>query len=313
MDDVVARKNPPRNGIATPKHGKQAGVVPESPPEHFFGRVLKPAQMLEHAHYSAVTDVAESLRPWVKRYWSVNWDLSAGERYQTATVSEPTINLTIEYGDIHRANTSGAGIWLTGPVTGHRFDVGLFGRGGVIGVNFHLGGTVAFANESPATIRDTTVPARTWFPGIDDDLSVGDDLNAGGGLSADDNLAAAVGSLEKWLLCFRPQMTKGYAKFRQVLGLLDDPRIISLGDLSMRSGTSERSLQRLFQAHCGVGVKQILVRARIRDAIAALDRGWDGGFSDLAAELGWFDQSHFTADFGRVTGYTPSEYLSARG
>ncbi|MDN5585964.1 MAG: hypothetical protein L0G69_05300 [Brevibacterium sp.] len=131
MDDVVDRKNPP-SGIA--------------PPEHFYGRVLKPAEMLQHAHYSAVTEVAEELRPWVKRYWSVNWDLPTGERYQTATVSEPTINLTVEYGDIYRANTTGAGIWLTGPVTGRRFDVGLYGGGGVIGVNFHLGGAGALAD-----------------------------------------------------------------------------------------------------------------------------------------------------------------------
>lgn len=290
MDEVVDRKNPPRG---------------ESPPEHFYGRVLKPAEMLQHAHYSAVTEAAEELRPWVKRYWSVNWDLAADERYQTATVSEPTINLTLEYGDIGRANTNGAGIWLTGPVTGRRFDVGLFGRGGVIGVNFHLGGTVAFATESPATIRDTTVPARTWFPGIDNDLPVGDHL------TTEDGLAAVVSAIESWLLSFRPQMTEGYARFRQILGRLDDPTIISLGDLALHSGTSERSLQRLFQDHCGVGVKQILVRARIRDAIAAFDRGWDGAFGDLAAELGWFDQSHFTADFHRVTGYTPAEYIRA--
>ncbi|MGO1312939.1 MAG: helix-turn-helix transcriptional regulator [Brevibacterium aurantiacum] len=108
-----------------------------------------------------------------------------------------------------------------------------------------------------------------------------------------------------------PADDEGYARFRRILSLLDDPTIISLGELALRADISERSLQRLFQDHCGVGVKQILVRARIRDAIAALDRGWDGAFGDLAAELGWFDQSHFTADFHRVTGYTPSEYLSA--
>lgn len=296
MDEVVDRKNPPR------------GV---SPPDHFYGRVLKPAELLEHAHYCAVTEVAEELRPWVKRYWSVNWDLAADERYQTATVSEPTINLTLEYGDIDRANTNGAGFWLTGPVTGRRFDVGLFGRGGVIGVNFHLGGTVAFANESPATIRDTTVSARTWFPSIDDDLPVHGDLLVGDHLKTEDGLAAVVSAIESWLLSFRPQMTEGYARFRQILGRFDDPTIISLGDLALHSGTSERSLQRLFQEHCGVGVKQILVRARIRDAIAAFDRGWEGAFGDLAAELGWFDQSHFTADFHRVTGYTPAEYIRA--
>ncbi|MDN5585965.1 MAG: helix-turn-helix transcriptional regulator [Brevibacterium sp.] len=105
-------------------------------------------------------------------------------------------------------------------------------------------------------------------------------------------------------------MTEGYATFRQMLGLLEDPRVISLGELSALSGTSERSLQRMFQDHCGVGVKQILIRARIRDAVAAIDHGWDRSFGDLAAQFGWFDQSHFTADFRRVTGYRPREYVS---
>ncbi|MBR7502778.1 AraC family transcriptional regulator, partial [Mycobacterium tuberculosis] len=75
---------------------------------------------------------------------------------------------------------------------------------------------------------------------------------------------------------------------------------------------SERSLQRLFLDHCGVGVKRILVRSRVIDAVAALDRGWDGSLGDLATGLGWFDQSHFTADFLRVTGYRPTEYVAPR-
>lgn len=287
MDDAVDRKNPPRG---------------TAPPEHFYGRVLRPGQILEHARYSAVTEVAEELRPWVKRYWSVNWDLPVGECYQTATVSEPTVNLTVEYGDIFRANTTGAGIWLTGPVTGRRFAVGLYGRGGVIGVNFHLGGTRAFANKPPAGIRDTTVPARDWFPGIDRELAEANRV--------DGDLAIGAELIEDWLLCQHPQMSEGYATFRQVLSLLDDPRVLSLSGLSSASGMSERSLQRMFQVQCGVGVKQILIRARIRDAVAALDMGWAGSLTELSARLGWFDQSHFTADFHRTTGYTPTEYLS---
>ncbi|MDN5656196.1 helix-turn-helix transcriptional regulator [Brevibacterium sandarakinum] len=294
MDDVVDRKNPPRG---------------TAPPEHFFGRVLKPAELLEHARYSVPMAVAEGLRPWVRRYWSVNWDLPEGERFHTATVSEPGINLTVEFGDIYRANTSGTGTWLTGPVTTRRFDVGLYGRGGVIGVNFHLGGTLAFAHEPPALIRDTTVPASGWFSGIDEELGLNEQLAVDEVRETDVRSAAEV--LESWLLSRQPRMTEGYSRFTQVLDLLDDPSIISLGELSSRCETSERSLQRMFREYCGVGVKRILTRARVRDAVAAIDQGWDRSFAELAALLGWFDQSHFTADFHRVTGYTPTEYLGS--
>ncbi|GAA1873821.1 helix-turn-helix domain-containing protein [Brevibacterium marinum] len=280
------------------------------PPDHFYGRVLKPAQMLEHARYSVPAAVAEELRPWVKRLWSVTWDLSEGERYQTATVSEPGINLTVEFGDIHRANTSGAGTWLTGPVTTRRFDVGLYGRGGVIGVNFRLGGTLAFANESPASIRDTTVPAADWFPVIEAQLGLEEHLVLD--QVRDSDLRFAAETLQTWLLSRHPTMTEGYARFTRMLDLLDDPSVISLGELSARCDMSERSLQRMFQRHCGVGVKRILTRARVRDAVAAIDHGWDRSSAELAVMFGWFDQSHFTTDFHRVTGYTPREYLRAR-
>lgn len=290
MDDVVDRKNPPPG---------------QRPPEHFYGRVLKPAELLEHARYSVVPVVEEQLRPWVKRIWAVDWDLPRGVRYQTATVSEPTINLTVEYGDIRRANTDGAGTWVTGPVTKKRFDVGIFGRGGVFGVNFHLGGTLAFSSQSPASVRDTSVPAGTWFPGIDESLGLENELSRG----ATSDAAAKV--IESWLLSFRPRLTESYRRFREVMELLDDPAVVSLGELSSRSEMSERSLQRMFDEYCGVGVKRLLTRARIIDAVAALDSGWDGTLADLGVSLGWFDQSHFTTDFRRTTGYTPTEYLSA--
>lgn len=256
--------------------------------------MLKPAELLEHARYSVVPVVEEELRPWVKRIWAVDWDLPPGARYQTATVSEPTINLTIGYGDIRRANTDGAGTWVTGPVTKRRFDVGIFGRGGVFGVNFHLGGTLAFSSQAPATVRDTTVPAGTWFPGIRESLGLENELRLG---EAADTAAKVI---ERWLLSFRPQLTDRYRRFREVVELLDDASMISLGELSSRSEMSERSLQRMFDEYCGVGVKQILIRARIRDAVAAIDHGWDQSFGELAASLGWFDQSHFSADFRRV-------------
>lgn len=183
MDDVVARKNPPTGG---------------APPEHFFGRVLKPAEMLEHARYSVPAVVAEELRPWVRRLWAVTWNLPEAERYQTATVSEPGINLTVEFGDLYRTDTNGAGTWLTGPVTTRRFDVGLYGRGGVIGVNFHLGGTLAFSTEAPALIRDTTVFAGDWFPGIDEDLGLSEKLGAE--QVRDPDLHSAAEALQTWLL-----------------------------------------------------------------------------------------------------------------
>ncbi|RBP63616.1 AraC family transcriptional regulator [Brevibacterium sanguinis] len=263
-----------------------------------YGRVLRPHEMLTRTRYSSAEPAAE-LRPWVLRYWSVAWDLPEGERYLQTTLSEPSIHLTVERGDLQRANTDGAGIWLTGPVTRERFDVAIFGTGGVIGVNFRLGGTRAFCDHRPAGIRDTTVPAARWFPDAAE-------------LAGLDDLDTAAQVLDGWLLARRPRTSEALARFLAVLEVMEDPEVTHLGELSRRCGMSERTLQRLFHDHCGVGVKRMLVRARIRDAVAALDRGWEGTLSELGASLGWFDQSHFSSDFRRTIGCSPGEYLAGR-
>ncbi|WP_035320091.1 helix-turn-helix domain-containing protein [Brevibacterium sp. VCM10] len=296
MDDEVTRKN------ASP--GKDM-------PQHFLGRVLKPGEMLEHARYSSVRVVSERLRPFVKRYWAVEWDLPEGESYQTATLSEPTIHLTFEFGNSRRAHVDGPGAWVTGPVTKRRFDVGIFGRGGVFGVNFQPGATLAFSDGKPASIRDSTIPAEQWFPRLETDLGLAE-MFAQSQTAGAPEFGDLAASVESWLLSWRPQMTPSFERLKRVLDILSDPDVVSLKILAERTDIGERTLQRMFSSFCGVGVKKVLARARVIDAVGAIDRGWDGTLADLGAHFGWFDQSHFSTDFVRVTGFSPAEYAQRK-
>jgi AraC-like DNA-binding protein len=71
-----------------------------------------------------------------------------------------------------------------------------------------------------------------------------------------------------------------------------------------------RSLQRLFRRYVGIGPKWVLSRYRLQDAAAAIDAGEATDLATLAADLGWFDQAHFSRDFREVVGVTPSQYLA---
>src|SRR5699024_1890142 len=181
-------------------------------------------------------------------------------------VSEPTVNLTFEFGSSRRANTDGPGVWVTGPVTERRFDVGIFGRGGVFGVNFHLGATLAFADLSPSGIRNSTVAAADWFPTLEADLGLTGALSpasktkpqrreAGGVRSGRPQADRSAGglvlvglaeSVGGWLLSRRPQMSPGYARLQPVMNVLADPEVVGLRLLSQRTGIGERTLQRMF-------------------------------------------------------------------
>lgn len=260
-----------------------------------YGHVLKPEEFLTRARYDSAAPHPR-LRRWIDRYWSVTWDLGPDGTSRVTTLDEPAVHLTREWGGVLRDGTDGGGTWLTGPVTRGRFDVTQLGRGGVVGVKFRLGGTTAFAAADLSALRERTVPAADWF---------GDHLPRA---DLADSATHAAPALDAWLLAREPREDPGHASFRAVLTLLQDPEVTGTGVLEQRCGLSTRSLQRMFRRFVGVGPKRMLLRSRVMDAVAAIDRGDPREIGDLAQDLGWFDQSHFIRDFRAVTGRTPAAY-----
>ena len=77
------------------------------------------------------------------------------------------------------------------------------------------------------------------------------------------------------------------------------------------SACGSRTLQRLFARYVGVSPKWVLRRYRLHEAAAALAREQDRPWAEVAAELGYFDQSHFIRDFTAAIGLTPVAYAQA--
>lgn len=95
-----------------------------------------------------------------------------------------------------------------------------------------------------------------------------------------------------------------------VAAVLGDRTLVRVDDVAERTGTSVRSLQRLFHRYVGVGPKRVLQRYRLQDAADLIDAGEVDDLAALAADLGWFDQAHFSRDFRDAVGETPSAYLA---
>lgn len=98
---------------------------------------------------------------------------------------------------------------------------------------------------------------------------------------------------------------------RIVAALLHDRSIIRVDDVTERFDIAPRTLQRLFARYVGVGPKWVLRRYRLHEAAAVLDREQHRPWAEVAAELGYFDQSHFIRDFTAAVGMTPVAYAQA--
>jgi AraC-like DNA-binding protein len=81
-----------------------------------------------------------------------------------------------------------------------------------------------------------------------------------------------------------------------------------LTQLASFAKLSRFHLLRLFRTQMGVPPHEYQTQVRITHARKLLRKGYS--ILETAFETGFFDQSHFSRNFKRITGRTPGQYLS---
>lgn len=87
-----------------------------------------------------------------------------------------------------------------------------------------------------------------------------------------------------------------------------NPGSVSLDNVAFQSGLSIRQFRRICVEQAGVSPKLLARVLRFRKALAQV-RSQAGAHAGLAVDCGYFDQSHFIAEFQRFAGHTPAAYL----
>ncbi|WP_374604343.1 helix-turn-helix domain-containing protein [Niveibacterium sp.] len=108
-------------------------------------------------------------------------------------------------------------------------------------------------------------------------------------------IEAAIGRWEDCLLWSPGQCLR-------VMGLIDSTPV---AQLASQLGISKATLERRTWAAFGLPPKGLARVQRLYRSLAMIDAAND---ADLAAQAGFFDQSHFIADFRQLTGTTPAQF-----
>ena len=84
---------------------------------------------------------------------------------------------------------------------------------------------------------------------------------------------------------------------------------VSLGDMAAAVHLSPFHLARLFKQVLGVSPHQYLIQVRVNSARSLLSAGsGERSLAEIAAAVGFADQSHLTRHFKRITGITPRQF-----
>lgn len=229
---------------------------------------------------------AAELAEW---FWIPEWDLPEGEASRQHVVAYPALNLVISADGVH---LHGATTTAT-----HR---DLTGRGWAVGVLLRPAGAAALTPQ-PAALRDTETPLSA--PGLAAEVAAA--------MTGPDHLRRAVEVVSRWLAVTKEEITDADRQANAMAELLmADAEVRTAEQAAARLAVSLRTLQRMAHRYVGVPPLAMIRRRRLQEAAQRLRDDPGADLSGLAAELGYADHSHLTADFRRVLGMSPSAYRS---
>jgi len=231
-----------------------------------------------------------ALAPFVEHYWFVSWDLRGCQPQQQATLPHPNVHLVVEQG---QARIYG--------VSSGRFHRELAGQDQVFGVKFKAGGFYPFYRKPIADLHNQALDLSACFANYDKELVAN--------IATAKDFSAMCEVAENFLLPYLPHADPKLEFLDTLLkDIQRDRSLLSVADLIRHTGLDKRSLQRMFQVYVGVSPKWVIQRYRLHEAVAQVQAGKACSWSDLALELGYFDQAHFVRDFRALIGMTPGEY-----
>jgi len=230
------------------------------------------------------------LTPFVEFFWLVAWSLPDGVTHVQRTLPRHAIHVVFDEG-----RTAVFGV-MTGS-----FEYTLRGSGRVLGASFRPGAFRAFLRQPVQSITDRTLPLSAIFD-CDDAEAERKVLSA----PDDAGMVAAASALLRRALPEADPVVEHIAGILRVIET--EAGITQVQQLADHVGIGMRKLQMLFKDYIGASPKWIIRRKRLLDAADLLAKGSDIDLAELAQQLGYYDQAHFTTDFEKLVGKPPADY-----
>jgi AraC-like DNA-binding protein len=289
-----------------------AGVVPAGLPPDTRG-IVDPAAMFRLVRFERYPP-GETLAGVVAWFWSVAWDLPAGQTHDQQVLNHPSGHLSIGTLDDTGVPLDPAQGRVYGVRTGvsHRL---LTGRGWTVAARTTVGGLGVLLGAPAQLASDAQLGFDVVIPGPTGERLVREVAELEDDAERADRLRAALEAV------LEGRSDAQIAEARRVAGIADlaerDRTVCRTEQLAAAAGLSVRSLQRLFASHVGASPAFVIRRWRLIEAAEAASQavaageedGWRG-WATVAADLGYADQAHLTRDFRHHLGTSPSAYLA---
>lgn len=175
----------------------------------------------------------------------------------------------------------------------------LQGEGQIVGVLFRPGAFHCYFQAPVSTLTDQVVNISDYFT-LDNN-------------SFEEELFTLKNKEEKIMIVERllrqsiPDHDETVDLLNEVIDeIVYNASITKVEHLVHQFGISKRTIQRWFNQYIGVSPKWVIRRYRMHEAMELIERGVD--MTQLAMDLCYFDQAHFSKDFKAAVSKSPKQY-----
>jgi AraC-like DNA-binding protein len=243
------------------------------------------------------------LRPYVRSYWHFQRETALGAYHEEFMHPTGGYGIVFNFGDGLRLDGEAIGepVFLDGTNTYSR-KMGFIGRVELMGIRFYEGGAYPFLGVPLNELRNET--------GLLDALGRGELLNLQARLQEAKSLPARIDLLDEWLINRLRRGKEQHVLIPPSLTIVRQQKeALFIPKLAEELSISQRQLERLYQSQVGMSPKQYAQLLKVERARLALKQLNGQTTVRVAADLGYYDQSHFIREFQSVIGMTPYAYL----
>ncbi|HEU5122367.1 MAG TPA: AraC family transcriptional regulator, partial [Candidatus Saccharimonadales bacterium] len=241
---------------------------------HFREGILNPAEFARNYELHCY-EPSNEMEPFVEHYFISRRRLDFDREYEGHDVlSQPVVSLFVQP----------SGAFFQGPTTGKRT---LRARDAPIyaGAQFKPGGFYPFWQSKVSYLTERTIPATEVISEADRYLN--STLLAAGN-------ETILRTIDTVLHARQPKYDANVGLVNRIVDYVQtENRTATVVSVARHFGTSERSLQHLFQTYVGVGVKWAIMRARFLEIAKYARAQAKPDWLAVALEFGYADQSHF--------------------
>ena len=245
---------------------------------------------------------SEKLSPFVESYWFINTDIDHPINTKEYLHPEGGVGIILNYADplqLDGINQTVPCI-LDGTNTLTR-ELGLKGVLDAVGIRFKAAGAHLIFSLPLNELKNETLPLADTplrnYPVLYSKLAQAK------------SISEKVSTIESWLYKSLLPDSKPSNLVKQSLQLIKSQNgLVNIESVAKSLDVNLRRIERLFNSQVGMTPKEYSRNLRIKAARSYIKSN-KLSFTEIAYDLGYYDQAHFINQFKKVTGITPREYL----